>query len=103
MIWKSAKIIPDGISPQHLRDLLSGAIDGKLRTSITDLVSILLARDLPKEVNEIIFGDRLIALEKKRGGITSIPAGYTWRRLAAKCANRLVISRRSAELQPIQL
>ena len=71
--------------------------------SLTDLVNILLAGDLPTEVTEIIFGGRLMALEKKGGGIRPIAIGYTYKRLAAKCANRQIISRRGAALQPIQL
>ena len=39
--------------------------------SITDLVNILLPGDLSREVNEIIFGSRLIALEKK--GLDQFP------------------------------
>ena len=68
---------PDGISAQHLRDLLSDATDDILRTSITDLVNILLAGDLPGEVTEITFRGRLLALEKKGGGIRPISVGYT--------------------------
>ena len=56
-----------------------------------------------KEVNEIIFDGRLIGLTKKDSRIRPITAGYILRRLAAKCANRHVIERRSADLQPIQL
>ena len=37
---------PDGITPQHLRDLLCRATEDDLRTSLTDLVNILLAGDL---------------------------------------------------------
>ena len=65
-------------------------------------VNILLAGGLPTEINEIIYGGRLMALEKK-GGICPIAVGYTWQRLAKKCTNRHVISRRSTALQPTQL
>ena len=44
-----------------------------------------------------------MALETKGGGIRPIAAGYTCRRLVAKCANRHVISRRSTTLQLIHL
>ena len=54
-------------------------------------------------VREIFFGGRLIAHEKKDGGIRHIAAGYTLRRRAAKCANSHVIKRRSEELQPVQV
>ena len=53
--------------------------------------------------NNILYGGRLIALQKKDGGIRPIAVGYTLRRLAAKCANKFVIKRTSEELQPIQV
>ena len=63
----------------------------------------MLSGNLPINVLEIIFGGRLIALQKKDGGIRPIAVGYTLRRLAAKCVNRHVIERRSSELSPIQV
>ena len=64
----------------------------------------MLAGAVDKDVNTIIYGGRLIALSKKDGGIRPITVGYTLRRLAAKCANNAVITRRSQEaLQPQQL
>jgi hypothetical protein len=94
---------PDGLTPQHIRDLLLGAPDDQLRKDITDLVNILLSGDLLLAVREVIFGGRLIALEKKEGGVRPICIGYTWRRLTAKCANRAVIAERSEELRPFQV
>ena len=44
-----------------------------------------------------------MALEKKSGGIRPIAIGYTWRRIAAKCANSYAIASLSSYLQPIQL
>ena len=44
-----------------------------------------------------------MALEKKSGGIRPIAIGYTWRRIAAKCANSQAIASLSGYLQPIQL
>ena len=44
-----------------------------------------------------------MALEKKSGGIRPIAIGYTWRRIAAKCANSYAIASVSSYLQPIQL
>lgn len=54
-------------------------------------------------MSEIIFGGRLVALQKKDGGIRPIAVGYTLRRIAAKCANAFVINRRSDALKPIQI
>ena len=64
---------------------------------------MLLEGNLPLVARQIIFGGRLIALQKKDGGIRPIAIGYTLRRLAAKCANSFVIARRSNELKPIQV
>ena len=66
---------PDGFTPQHLRDLSSGAPDQAVALAWTDFVNILLAGDLPLTVREIIFGGRLIALQKKDGGIRPIAVG----------------------------
>ena len=46
----------------------------------------------PPTVAPTLFGGRLIALQKKSGGIRPIAIGYTWRRLAAKCANKFAIT-----------
>ncbi|PGH38748.1 MAG: hypothetical protein CRN43_13210, partial [Candidatus Nephrothrix sp. EaCA] len=54
-------------------------------------------------MNEVIYGANLLALSKKDGGIRPIAVGYTWRRLAAKCANSYAVSRLSQLLAPIQL
>ena len=62
----------------------------------------MLAGSFPPDVNKIIFGGRLIA-EEKDGGERPIAIGYLIRRLAAKCANRHVIQRRSEILKPVQL
>ena len=94
---------PDGITPQHIIDLLTGATDDSLIQSITDLSNLLLAGSFDNEINSIIYGGRLIALSKKDGGIRPIAVGYTLRRIAAKCANNHVIARRSQVLQPQQL
>ena len=63
----------------------------------------MLSGNLPNNIPEITFGGRLIALQKRDGGIHPTAVGYTLRRLAAKCANRHVIDRRSSELSPIQV
>jgi len=94
---------PDGITPQHIRDLLIGSTDENLQQALVDFVSLMLARTFDKEVNSRIFGGRLIALSKKDGGIRPISVGYTLRRLAAKCTNNHVIAKRSKALQPQQL
>ena len=90
---------PDDLTAQHI---LNGPADDKLRTALTDFANLLLVGDLPIEVRQILHGGRLIALQKKDGGIRLIAVGYTLRCLTAKCANSFVINRRSKELQPTQ-
>jgi hypothetical protein len=94
---------PDGLTPQHIADLLTGATDDSLHRGLVDLVNLMLAGTFDSEVNAILFGGRLIALSKKDGGVRPISVGYTLRRLAAKCANNHVIKWRSEALQPQQL
>ena len=94
---------PDGLTPQHIIDLLTGATDFCLLSALVDWVNLMLAGSFSEEVNAIIFGGRLISLVKKNGGVRPITVGYTLRRLAAKCANNHVIKRRGQELRPVQL
>ena len=94
---------PDGLTAQHVTDLLAGAPDEQLKTNLTDFVNIVLQGELPTLVNEILFGGRLIALQTKDGGIRPIAVGYTLGCLVAKCVNAHVIKRRSDELQPMQV
>jgi hypothetical protein len=57
----------------------------------------------PPSVTPVFFGGRLIALQKKSGGIRPIAIGYTWRRLAAKCVNKHALSLTEGYLTPTQL
>jgi len=93
----------DGLTPQHILDLLTGATDESLEQAIVGWVNVMLAGSFSAEINEVIFGGRLMVLSKQDGGIRPITVGYTLRRLAAKCANSHVIERRSQEIQPLQL
>ena len=77
---------PDGLSPQHIADLVAGATADSLQQALVDWVNLLLAGSFDKDVNTIIYRGSLIALSKKDGGIRPITVGYTLRRLAAKCA-----------------
>ena len=56
-------------------------------TSLTGFVNLILDGKCPKEACPVFFGAKLIALEKKGGGLRPIAVGYTLRRLVAKCAN----------------
>ena len=81
----------DGLTASHLSDLLNSATDDKLKDSLTDFVNLLLKGDLPVPVREILYGGRLIALQKR--DIRPIAVGYTLRRLVAKCGNAFVINK----------
>jgi hypothetical protein len=95
---------PDGVRPQHILDLINCRECGTaLLTSITGFVNTLLEGKCHPDVAPVIFGGNLIALQKKTGGVRSIAIGYTWRRIAAKCANAYATYTLSSYLSPIQL
>ena len=94
---------PDGVTPQHLRDLINNNADVMLFQTLTDFVNLLLSGSIPNDVKDIIFGGRLISLHKSSGGIRPIAIEYTWRRIAARCANSFGILKMSSYLSTIQL
>ena len=67
---------------------------------ITALISLLLQGRCPPEVTGVLFSGKMLALRKNSGRIRSIAIGYTWRRLAAKCANRFANSHLADKLLP---
>jgi Reverse transcriptase (RNA-dependent DNA polymerase) len=90
--------------PKHVLDLVSCRESGPaLLTAITGFVNALLNGKCNPAVSPIIFGGQLMALEKKSGGIRPIAIGYTWRRIAAKCANAHATAVLADYFQPIQL
>ena len=95
---------PDGLRPQHLLDMVTCNQGGQqLITAITAFVNLLLNGKCPPAIATVLFGGRLIALQKKSGGIRPIAIGYTWRRLVAKCANKHALSVLNNSLAPIQV
>lgn len=95
---------PDGLRPQHLVDLVSCKTGGPaLLTSLTGFVNLILDGGCPDSVRPILFGARLIAIEKKSGGIRPIAVGYTVRRLVAKCANTFAQEQLADYFSPVQL
>ena len=95
---------PDGIRPQHVLELISDPVAGPiLLPALTGFTNMLLNGDCPDAVRKILFGGRLIAIGKKDGGVRPIAIGYTWRRLAAKCANAYATSKVTSYLSPIQV
>ena len=47
---------PDGLTSQHLKELLAETPDSKLFSSMTQLINLILAGSYPIAINEIIFG-----------------------------------------------
>ena len=58
---------PDGITPQHLKDLtlLAPGVNSQLLDSLTYFTNMLLKGGLPVHINEVIFGGNMIALQKR--------------------------------------
>ena len=95
---------PDGVRPKHIQGIVGCPIHGReALAALTTLVNLLLRGKCPPDIKRILFGARLLALTKRSGGIRPIAVGYTWRRLAAKCANMYAVTKLSDVLQPIQL
>ncbi|XP_063530411.1 uncharacterized protein LOC134750921 [Cydia strobilella] len=79
----------DGISPQHLKDLISHSVGDagvQLISSLTKLVNFMFSGKINTEILPILYGANLIALTKKDGGVRPIAVGSTLRRLASKIA-----------------
>ena len=94
----------DGFGPQHLLDLVSCLESGAdLLTALTAFVNLLLAGKCHRDVSPILFGGRLIAIDKKSGGIRPIAIGSTFRRVVAKCANAFADSKLAPVFSPRQL
>ena len=95
---------PDGLRPQHLVDMISSVVDSQaLVTAITGFANLLLKGCCPPEVVKVLFGGRMFALQKKSGGVRPIAVGYTWRRLAAKCANSYALASLGDRFLPVQV
>ena len=95
---------PDGMRPQHLKDLLLCRESGAgLLTALTAFVNLTLAGQCPVDAAPIFFGGRLIALNKKSGGLRPIVVGFTLRRLVSKCANAYTAAQLASYFKPIQL
>ena len=97
---------PDGLRPQHLKDLTgtSAGRGGKdLLRALTSLINLVLAGRTPTSIRPFFFGATLIALQKKEGGVRPIAVGNTLRRLAAKCAGFQVAKAMGILLAPLQL
>ena len=96
----------DGLSPQHLKNLLMGPQDEhkkKLLNSLAQFINHVLAGKVPESYRTVFFGAALIALRKKDGGLRPIAVGNTLRRLACKIVSKRVMPSIRAKLKPHQL
>jgi len=94
---------PDGLRPQHLKDMLSGPAGQEVIGPLTELVNLLLAGEVPDAVLPVLYGASLLAFNKKGGGLRPIAVGYMLRRLAAKVSAQRVMVRCAGILSPHQL
>ncbi|KAJ0183176.1 hypothetical protein K1T71_001152 [Dendrolimus kikuchii] len=96
----------DGLTPQHLKDLLGGSTGTAGETllkDITDLINLMLSGAVNNDVVPTLYGANLCALNKKDGGIRPIAVGTTYRRLAAKICCREIADLSSSYFATRQL
>jgi hypothetical protein len=95
---------PDGTRPQHLKDLVQCREAGAdFLSALTAFTNTVLKGLCPSDVVPFFFGGRLLALNKKSGGIRPIAVGITLRRLASKCASTHGAARMASQFGPRQL
>ena len=97
---------PDGLRPQHLKDIISSTRDvqeSDFLSSLTLFVNQVVAGNVPPAARPFFFGTSLLGLTKEDGGVRPIAVGCTLRRLAAKCVTFLIKEEMGALLRPIQL
>ena len=97
---------PDGLRPQHLKDMTGATASGGARAllpALAQFVALVLQGKTPPTVCPFFFGASLTALSKKEGGIRPIAVGCTLRRLVAKVTSFGVRDEMAALLAPRQL
>ncbi|KAL0829371.1 hypothetical protein ABMA28_004148 [Loxostege sticticalis] len=96
----------DGLTPQHLKDLVSvscGEAGTALLKNLVSLVNLMLSGGVNPDFLKFLYGANLCAFKKKDGGIRPIAVGCTFRRLAAKICCRAISDGLAAYFEPVQL
>ena len=97
---------PDGLRPQHLKDMIgqsAGSGAPRLLRALTSFVNLVLEGSTAPSARPLFFGASLVALNKPGGGVRPIAIGCTLRRLASKCAGSHIAEAMGATLAPLQL
>ena len=97
---------PDGLRPQHLKDMIGAAAGERgnlLLQALTSFINMVLEGRVAAPARHYFFGATLLALGKADGGIRPIAVGCTLRRLVAKCACNSLKQTMAALLAPHQL
>ena len=97
---------PDGLRPQHLKDIMRSTkddLDSTFLSALTAFIGQVVAGNVPQAVRPHFFGATLIGLSKEDGGVRPIAIGCTLRRLAAKCVTSLIKEEMGSLLRPTQL
>ena len=95
----------DGIRAKHLTNLVSkkaAAAGDRLKLELTAFVIYVMRGELPAFILPLFYGARLIALNKKDGGVRPIAVGNTLRRLATKAGLSSEAAFLGQELSPVQ-
>ena len=92
---------PDGLRPQHLRDLIQcRESTADFLSALTAFVNMVLAGRCPPEAAGFSLEADTWHIRKKTGGIRPIAVEFTLRRLTSKCPSTCGTSRLSSYLSP---
>ena len=97
---------PSGLRPEHLMIMLKSSPANrvaKAETQLTRLVNCMAKGAVPDTVSPFLCGARLIAANKKSGGLRPIAIGNILRRLTSKLVARAVNGRMEQLLAPHQM
>ena len=94
----------DGLTPQHLKDMVASERSAVgLLGAVTTFMNALAEGSIPDDMRPYFFGGRLIALNKKDGGIRPIAVGLCFRRLASKLVSAQATAQLAQTLSPLQV